>query len=127
MEQPGGYISQASDFLDGRGFNALLRENCIASSNQPRPIVRLVRPGFPLFRNCLVVHTNRITWKEIFVKRGVAYSESRSSSSSFASFFATCMITTFQCFIPNPILSKHHPDTHLCSQPVLLLLHGTRS
>src|SRR6266699_2139107 len=68
MKQPRGDTGQVGNFLDGRGFNALLREDCIASGNQSCPIVRLVCPGFLLFCNCLVVHTNMITWKGTFVK-----------------------------------------------------------
>ncbi len=70
MEQSRRDISQAGNFLDGRSFNALLRKDGIASRNQSCPVVCLVRPGFLLFCSCLVVHTNRITWKETFVKSG---------------------------------------------------------
>src|SRR6266849_6240063 len=70
MEQSRRDISKVGNFLDSRSFKTLLREESIASSNQTRSIVRLVCPGFLLFCNCLVVHTNMITWKKTFVKRG---------------------------------------------------------
>src|SRR3989442_14737941 len=90
MKQPRGDTGQVGNFLDGRGFNALLREDCIASGNQSCPIVRLVCPGFLLFCNCLVVHTNMITWKGTFVKRGFdAYSEYKSSNPNLVSFLAS--------------------------------------